>query len=166
MVSFTLRPLYPREKAPIPLDRRLGGPQRRSGRRGEEKILDLTGTRTPTPRSSSLQPVAIPTTLSRLLKNYHHNYHHHHHRHRFEAVRVLVGMGERRSEYRFFVGKFFGNRFYGRLRKRWNMKSDFSELCCGEKTYRGSWLVISCLWFGPSDYTARDLVCCSIRGTR
>jgi hypothetical protein len=30
-------------------DRRLGGPQSRSGRRGEEKILDPTGTRTPTP---------------------------------------------------------------------------------------------------------------------
>jgi hypothetical protein len=35
------------------LDRRLGGPQSRSGRRGEEKILEPTGTRTPTPRSSS-----------------------------------------------------------------------------------------------------------------
>jgi hypothetical protein len=30
-----------------PLDRRLGGPQSRSGRRWEEKILDPTGTRTP-----------------------------------------------------------------------------------------------------------------------
>jgi hypothetical protein len=37
------RPLYP-------LDRRLGGPQSRSGRREEETILYLTGTRTPTPR--------------------------------------------------------------------------------------------------------------------
>jgi hypothetical protein len=36
-----------------PLDRRLSVPQSRSGRRGEEKILDLTGTRTPTPLSSS-----------------------------------------------------------------------------------------------------------------
>jgi hypothetical protein len=42
-------------------------PQSRSGRRGEEKILDPTGTRTPTPHSSSPYPVAIPTTLSRLL---------------------------------------------------------------------------------------------------
>jgi hypothetical protein len=33
-----------------PLDRRLGGPQSRSGRYGEAKILDPTGTRTPTPR--------------------------------------------------------------------------------------------------------------------
>jgi hypothetical protein len=32
------RPLYPRERAPgYPLDRRLGGPQNRSARRGEEK---------------------------------------------------------------------------------------------------------------------------------
>jgi hypothetical protein len=36
-----------------PFDRSLGGPQSWSGRRGEEKILDPTGTRTPTPRSSS-----------------------------------------------------------------------------------------------------------------
>jgi hypothetical protein len=48
------------------LDRRLGGPQSRSGRSGEEKILEPTGTRTPTPRSSSPYQVAIPTTLSRL----------------------------------------------------------------------------------------------------
>jgi hypothetical protein len=41
VVSFTPLPLYL-------LDRRLGGPQNRSGRR-EEKIVDHTGTRTPTP---------------------------------------------------------------------------------------------------------------------
>jgi hypothetical protein len=35
------------------LDRRLGGPQSRSGRPGEEKILDPTGTGTLTPQSSS-----------------------------------------------------------------------------------------------------------------
>jgi hypothetical protein len=67
VVSFTPRPLYPRGKIPqCPLDRRLGGPQSRSGRRGEEKMLDPIGTRTPTPRSSSQKPVAIPTALSRL----------------------------------------------------------------------------------------------------
>jgi hypothetical protein len=50
VVSFTPLPLYPRGKSPrYPLDRRLDGPQSRSGRRGEEKILDPTGTRTPTP---------------------------------------------------------------------------------------------------------------------
>jgi hypothetical protein len=44
----------PGERAPVyALDRRLGGPQSQSGRRGEEKIPDFTGTRTPTPRSSS-----------------------------------------------------------------------------------------------------------------
>jgi hypothetical protein len=38
----------PRGKSPLyPLDRRLGGPHSRSGRFGEEKILDPTGTRTP-----------------------------------------------------------------------------------------------------------------------
>jgi hypothetical protein len=66
VVSFTPRSLYLRGKrSHYPLDRRLGGPQSWSGR-CEEKILDLTGIRTPTPRSSSPQLVAIPTTLSRL----------------------------------------------------------------------------------------------------
>jgi hypothetical protein len=38
VVSFTPRPLYPQEKSLwYPLDRRLGGPQSRSGRRGGEK---------------------------------------------------------------------------------------------------------------------------------
>jgi hypothetical protein len=44
----------PLGKSPLYLlDWRLGWPQSRSGRDGEEKILDPTGTRTPTPRSSS-----------------------------------------------------------------------------------------------------------------
>jgi hypothetical protein len=52
VVSFTPRPLYPQGNSPrYPLDRRLDGPQSWSGRRGEDKILDPTGTRTPTPRS-------------------------------------------------------------------------------------------------------------------
>jgi hypothetical protein len=43
----------PPEKIPqYPLDR-LGGPQSRSEWRGKEKILDPTGTRTPTARSSN-----------------------------------------------------------------------------------------------------------------
>jgi hypothetical protein len=46
VVSLTPRTLYPR----YPLERRLDGPQSRSGRRVEEKILDTTGSRTPTPR--------------------------------------------------------------------------------------------------------------------
>jgi hypothetical protein len=37
----------PEKKLRYPLNRRLGGPQRRSERRGEEKILVPTGTRTP-----------------------------------------------------------------------------------------------------------------------
>jgi hypothetical protein len=40
VVNFTPRPLHPRGKSPrYPLNRRLGGPQSRSGRFGEEKIL-------------------------------------------------------------------------------------------------------------------------------
>jgi hypothetical protein len=54
VVNFTPRSLYPRGQSPrYPLDRRLGGPQSRSGQFGEEKILGPTGTRTPTPQSSS-----------------------------------------------------------------------------------------------------------------
>jgi hypothetical protein len=34
-------------------------------------MLDLTGTRTPTPRLSSPQPVAIPTALPRLIQYLH-----------------------------------------------------------------------------------------------
>jgi hypothetical protein len=38
VVSFTRRPLYTQGKSPwYPLDRKLGGPQSRSGRGGEEK---------------------------------------------------------------------------------------------------------------------------------
>jgi hypothetical protein len=67
VVCFTLRPPYPRGKSrQYPLDRRLGGPQSQSGRHGEVKILDPTGTRNPTPRSSSPWSVTIPTELSRL----------------------------------------------------------------------------------------------------
>jgi hypothetical protein len=50
-------PLYAQGKSPeYPLDRRLGGPQSWSGRRGEEKILDPTRAQTPT--SSAVQPIA------------------------------------------------------------------------------------------------------------
>jgi hypothetical protein len=55
VVSFTPRPLYHRGKSPrYPLDRRLSGPQSRSERRREDKIVYPSGTRTRTPRSSSL----------------------------------------------------------------------------------------------------------------
>jgi hypothetical protein len=49
VVRFTPRPRYPR----YPLDRRLSGPQNRSGGRGEDKNLGPTGAQTPTPRPSS-----------------------------------------------------------------------------------------------------------------
>jgi hypothetical protein len=65
VVSFTNLPLYPLGTHWI------GGrvrPRSRSEQRREEKILDPTWTRTPTPRWPSPSPVAIPTTLSRLLQ--------------------------------------------------------------------------------------------------
>jgi hypothetical protein len=71
MVIFMPRPLYPRRKNPrYPLDRKLSVPQNRSGRHGEEKILDPIGTRTPTPRSSSPKPVATPITLPQLTAHF------------------------------------------------------------------------------------------------
>jgi hypothetical protein len=45
-----------------PFDRRLSGTQMRSGRHGEEKILDPTGTRTPTP--SATQPLTSYSIFS------------------------------------------------------------------------------------------------------
>jgi hypothetical protein len=57
VVSFTPPVFYPRGKSSwYPLDRRLGEPQSRSGRRGEQKIPDHTGTQTPA--SSVFQPIA------------------------------------------------------------------------------------------------------------
>jgi hypothetical protein len=45
--------LLPEKEPPNPLDKKLGKPHSRSGRRGEEKILEPNGTRTPKSRSSS-----------------------------------------------------------------------------------------------------------------
>jgi hypothetical protein len=61
VVNCPPRPLYPKERGP--LNRMLGGQQSRSGRRGEEKILDPTRTRTSTPRSSSYNDCAIPAPI-------------------------------------------------------------------------------------------------------
>jgi hypothetical protein len=52
VVSFTTRPLYPRGKSPRYPDRRLRGPQSRSGR-GEEKIF-------PCPESNLGHPARSP----------------------------------------------------------------------------------------------------------
>jgi hypothetical protein len=58
MVSFTALPLYPRKKsAQYWLDRRLGGPESRSGRSGEEKnFLPLSVNQSSISLSSSLLP--------------------------------------------------------------------------------------------------------------
>jgi hypothetical protein len=45
--------LPPEKNPPVPIGEEADGPQNRSGRRWEEKILDPTGTRIPTPQSSS-----------------------------------------------------------------------------------------------------------------
>jgi hypothetical protein len=68
VVSFTLLPLYPRGKSHLYLlGRRLCGPQGRSGRCGEAKILDPSWIRTLARRLSIPQPVAVPTELTRLM---------------------------------------------------------------------------------------------------
>jgi hypothetical protein len=66
MVSFTPRPLCTQGKSPwYPLDRRLGGPQSRSGRGGEEKNSEPLPGLLPT----IIQPVAqrYAAELSRFL---------------------------------------------------------------------------------------------------
>jgi len=67
VVSFTPRPLYHRGKSPwYPLHRRLGGPQSRSGRGGEEKNSQpLPGLKTTyySARSPALYHWAIPAKL-------------------------------------------------------------------------------------------------------
>jgi hypothetical protein len=66
VISLTPRPLYPRGKSPpYALDRRLGGPQSRSGRRGEEKILGLELRSLGRPaRSQSLYRLRYPGSIT------------------------------------------------------------------------------------------------------
>jgi hypothetical protein len=56
VVSFTSLPLYPGKSPWYPFYRRLGGPQSRSGRYGELKIFDPTGTRTAARNQSLFRP--------------------------------------------------------------------------------------------------------------
>jgi hypothetical protein len=66
VASFTPRPLYPQRKILLyPLDRRLGGPQSRSGGGGEEKNSQLL----PELKPPVIHPVAqrCTTELFRLL---------------------------------------------------------------------------------------------------
>jgi hypothetical protein len=57
VVSFTPLPLYTR----YPLDKRFGGPQSHSRRYGEVKVLDSTGTRTPSLHQSKRKTVTAWT---------------------------------------------------------------------------------------------------------
>jgi hypothetical protein len=67
MLIFTPRPFYSLGKSRrYPLDTGFRGPQRRSGRYREMKILDPTGTRNSTPLSSSPWPVDVQIALPRL----------------------------------------------------------------------------------------------------
>jgi hypothetical protein len=53
VVSFTPRPLYPWEKALVPIVYEIVWAKSRSARREREKILDLIGTCIATPRLSN-----------------------------------------------------------------------------------------------------------------
>jgi hypothetical protein len=67
VVSFTPRP-FTRGKWPwYPLKRRLGGSQSRFGRYGEEKILDPTGTRTPTPLYAGMDRTDVDSSNGKFL---------------------------------------------------------------------------------------------------
>jgi hypothetical protein len=69
VVSFTSRPLYPREKTPPPGTHWIGGwmdPRAGLDDLKKRKFLTLSGLGTPTHRSSSPSPVTIPTELSQL----------------------------------------------------------------------------------------------------
>jgi len=60
VVSLKLRPLYPQGKRPLyTLDRRLGGPQSRSERNGEEKKSQLLTGIKPHPVSCSLYWLSV-----------------------------------------------------------------------------------------------------------
>jgi hypothetical protein len=66
VVSFAPRPLYPRGKSPqYPLNRSLGGPKKRSGLHGEEKILDPTVVQ---PVASRYTDCAIPAHYKIILQ--------------------------------------------------------------------------------------------------
>jgi hypothetical protein len=69
VVSFTPRPLYPQVTSPWhSFDRRLGGPQNRSGRGGEEKNSQLPpGIEPYNPDRPARSLVTIPTELSKLV---------------------------------------------------------------------------------------------------
>jgi hypothetical protein len=70
LVSFTPRLLYFRGKnSPVSIGQKAGLSQSRAGGCGEENIFYLTGTRTPTHRSSSPLPVAVPTALLDIFKH-------------------------------------------------------------------------------------------------
>jgi hypothetical protein len=71
VVSFAPRPLYPQGKSPwYPLDRRLSGPQSRSGRCGLEK--NSQPRRESNPRTPIVQPVAQRYTDRAITASYGH----------------------------------------------------------------------------------------------
>jgi hypothetical protein len=68
MVSFTPRPLYTwGNRSRCPLSRKLGGPQSRSGRGGEEKNSHHCTRREMNPGREAGSLIAILTELSRFL---------------------------------------------------------------------------------------------------
>jgi hypothetical protein len=91
VVSFRIRPLYPKGKIPsYPLERRLGGPQNCSGRSGEEK--NSQHRRETNPRTPVVQPIV------RVINS------------RMKWAECEARLGEMRNAYEILVGKPKGQR--------------------------------------------------------
>jgi hypothetical protein len=133
VVSFTPRPLYSQGKSPwYPLDRRLGGPQSRSGRGGEDKIPSPC--RKSNPRTPIVQPLGQrytdwAITVLNLCASP-------------NIIRVIISRSMRWAGHvartreghacSTFVGKPSGKRPLGRPRRSWddNARMDFRDVGC------------------------------------
>jgi hypothetical protein len=124
VVSFKPLPLCPR----YPLDRRLGGPQNRSGRRREEKNLTPTRTRTPTHTLSS--PVASYYTDCTITAPYKICIH------RFRTTNLVIGLLVPPRKFTRLPCQHISVRNEGHsFRIEFHKTGHFVEICCGTHTH-------------------------------